>query len=180
MVYVHLAEGYEELEALSVIDLLRRVGVEAALVSVTGNKMVRGAHGINVEADVLFEDADYEKCQMIVLPGGLPGTFGLRDHEGLCSRIQEFAAAGKKISAICAAPLVFGELGVIEGKKATIYPGMEAHLRGAQPVDERVVKDGNIITSQGPGTAMFFALAIVEELCGAEVAEDLRKDLILK
>lgn len=180
MVYVHLAEGFEELEALSVIDLLRRVGVEAALVSVTGEKMVRGAHGINIEADILFEDADYEKCIMIVLPGGLPGTFGLRDHEGLCAKIQEFAAAGKRISAICAAPLVFGELGVLEGREATIYPGMEVNLKGAKPVNDAVVKDGNIITSQGPGTAMYFALAIAEELCGRQVAEDLRKDLILK
>ena len=180
MVYVHLAEGFEELEALSVVDLLRRVDVEAALVSVTGEKTVKGAHNINIEADMLFEEADYEKCQMIVLPGGLPGTFGLRDHEGLCSKIQEFAAAGKRISAICAAPLVFGELGVLEGRKATIYPGMESNLKGAQPVDEKVVKDGNIITSQGPGTAMYFALAIVEELCGSAVSEDLRKDLILE
>ena len=92
----------------------------------------------------------------------------------------EFAEAGKKVSAICAAPLVLGGLGVLEGKKATIYPGMEEHLAGAQPAQGRVVKDENIITSQGPGTAMDFALAIVEEFCGAQVAEDLRKDLILK
>ena len=180
MVYVHLAYGFEELEALTVVDLLRRVEVPVQLVSVAGEKMVKGAHGIGVEADVLFEEADYNECQMIVLPGGLPGTFGLRDHEGLCAKITEFAEAGKKVSAICAAPLVLGKLGVLEGKKATIYPGMEEHLAGAQPAQGRVVKDENIITSQGPGTAMDFALAIVEEFCGAQVAEDLRKDLILK
>lgn len=180
MVYVHLAYGFEELEALTVVDLLRRVEVPVQLVSVTGEKMVEGAHGIGVEADVLFEDADYGACEMIVLPGGLPGTFGLRDHEGLCGKITEFAEAGKKVSAICAAPLVLGKLGVLEGRKATIYPGMEEHLAGAQPAPGRVVKDENIITSQGPGTAMDFALAIVEEFCGTQVAEDLRKDLILK
>ena len=180
MVYVHLAYGFEELEALSVVDLLRRVEVPVQLVSVTGEKLVKGAHGIGVEADILFEEADYESCEMIVLPGGLPGTFGLRDHEGLTDKIREFAAAGKKLSAICAAPLVFGGLGILEGKKATIYPGMEDHLTGAEPAGKRVVKDGNIITSQGPGTAMYFALAITEELCGEAVAEDLRKDLILK
>lgn len=179
MVYVHLAYGFEELEALSVVDLLRRVEVPVRLVSVTGEKLVKGAHGIGVEADVLFEDADYESCEMIVLPGGLPGTFGLRDHGGLTAKIKEFAAAGKKVSAICAAPLVLGGLGVLEGKKATIYPGMEEHLTGAEPTGMRVVKDGNIITSQGPGTAMEFALAIVAELCGDQVSEDLRKDLIL-
>jgi len=180
MVYVHLAYGFEEIEALTVVDLLRRVEVPAKLVSVTSEKKVTGAHNISVEADVLFEEADYDECQMIVLPGGLPGTFGLRDHEGLCAKITEFAAAGKKVSAICAAPLVLGGLGVLEGKKATIYPGMEEHLRGAVHGEGRVVKDENIITSQGPGTAMDFALAIVEEFCGAQVAEDLRKDLILK
>ncbi|MBR5229659.1 MAG: DJ-1/PfpI family protein [Firmicutes bacterium] len=180
MVYVHLAEGFEEMEALSVVDLLRRVNVEASLVSVTGQRLVKGAHGINIEADILFEEADYEKCGMIVLPGGLPGTFGLRDHEGLCGRIKEFAEAGKKLAAICAAPLVLGELGIVEGRKATIYPGMEANLKGAVPVNEKVVKDGNIITSQGPGAAMYFALAIVEEFCGKAAAEDLRKDLILE
>ena len=180
MVYVHLAYGFEELEALSVVDLLRRVEVPVQLVSVTGVKLVKGAHGIGVEADILFEEADYESCEMIVLPGGLPGTFGLRDHEGLTGKIREFAAAGKKLSAICAAPLVLGGLGILEGKKATIYPGMEEHLTGAEPAGKRVVKDGNIITSQGPGTAMEFALAIVEELCGSQVSEDLRKDLILE
>ena len=129
---------------------------------------------------MLFEDADYDACKMIVLPGGLPGTFGLRDHEGLCAKLTEFAAAGKKISAICAAPLVLGVLGILEGKKATIYPGMEEHLTGAEPAGTKVVKDENIITSQGPGTAMDFALAIVSEFCGVQVSEDLRKDLILK
>jgi len=180
MVYVHLAYGFEEIEALTVVDLLRRVDVPAKLVSVTGEKKVTGAHNISVEADLLFEEADYNECQMIVLPGGLPGTFGLRDHEGLCAKITEFAAAGKKVSAICAAPLVLGGLGVLEGKKATIYPGMEEHLAGAVHGEGRVVKDENIITSQGPGTAMDFALAIVETMCGEQVAEDLRKDLILK
>ena len=180
MVYVHLAYGFEELEALTVVDLLRRVEKPVRLVSVTGSKKVEGAHGISVEADLLFEDADYDDCQMIVLPGGLPGTFGLRDHAGLTGKIMEFAAAGKRISAICAAPMVLGGLGLLEGKKATIYPGMEEHLKGAFPTGERVVKDENIITSQGPGTAMDFALAIVAELCGEQVSEDLRKDLILK
>ncbi len=180
MVYIHLAEGFEEIEALTVVDLLRRAEVPANLVSVTEKKIVKGAHGIKVEADVMFNQADYDKCDMIVLPGGLPGTYGLRDHAGLCSRIKEFNLNGKKISAICAAPMVLGGLGILKGKKATIYPGMEEYLTGAEAINEKVVKDGNIITSQGPGTAIEFALAIVETICGTDYAESLRKDLILK
>ena len=180
MVYIHLAKGFEEIEALTAADLLRRVDVDAALVSVTGKLIVEGAHGIRVQADCLFEDADYEQCSMIVLPGGLPGTFGLRDHEGLCARIREFDRQGKTIAAICAAPLVLGTLDLYRGRKATIYTGMEEHLTGAVPAADKVVCDGNIITSKGPGTAMDFALALVESIRGAQTAEELRKDLLLK
>ena len=105
MVFIHLAEGYEEVEALTCVDVLRRAGVDAKMVSVTGSLLVKGAHGINIEADLLFEDADYDACEMIVLPGGLPGATNLRDHAGLTARIKEFAKAGKPLAAICAAPL---------------------------------------------------------------------------
>ena len=180
MVFIHLAEGFEEIEALTPCDLLRRVDVDVKLVSVTGEKTVQGAHGIRVEADMLFEDADYKECSMIVLPGGLPGAFNLQDHTGLEAEIRRFAEEGRPLAAICAAPLVFGAHDVLHGKKATIYPGMEAHLEGAEAIDQPVVCDGSLITSQGPGTAMDFALAIVNFFRGEEVTAELRRDLLLE
>lgn len=178
MVLIHLATGFEEIEALTAADLLRRAGKDALLVSVTGDKTVAGAHGIKVEADLLFEEADYSSCEMIVLPGGMPGTKNLAAHSGLCDKIKEFNRSGRLIAAICAAPMVLGGLGLLEGRKATIYPGMEKHLGGASHEEGKVVTDGNIITSMGPGTAMDFGLALVERLCGKDAAKELREDLI--
>lgn len=175
MVYVHLATGFEEVEALTVIDILRRGGVDVKSVSIMEDYCVKGAHGVPVIADILFEEADYEKCEMIVLPGGMPGAQYLQDHEGLAEKIKAFAAEGKWVCAICAAPMVLGYHGVIGGKKATIYPGMEDRLAGAEPVKEYAVKDGNIITGMGPGAAMDFAFTILEALKGRDVAEDVRK-----
>ncbi len=178
MVFIHLATGFEEVEALTAADLLRRVDVETALVSVTGEKTVEGAHGFRIEADMLFEDADYSDCELIVLPGGMPGTKNLAAHGGLCDKIKEFNDSGRLIAAICAAPMVLGGLGLLEGRKATIYPGMEEFLNGATHTAGKVVADKNLITSMGPGTAMDFGLALVERLCGPQAAENLRKDLI--
>ena len=178
MIYVHLAEGFEEIEALTIIDLLRRADLDVQSVSITGNKRVMGTHGIPVEADILFEETDYENCEMIVLPGGLPGADNLGNHEGLTSHIRCFAENGKYLAAICAAPMVFGAQGVLKGKKATIYPSMEDRLVGAQPQDDAVVADGNIITSKGPATAMLFAIRLVEILKGKAAADKLAKDLL--
>ena len=178
MVYVHLAEGFEEIEAVTIVDVLRRGGIEAASVSVTGSKTIRGAHGISVCADKLFAEADYIECEMIVLPGGMPGTKNLLAHDGLTSKITSFAYDKKYLAAICAAPMVLGELGVLEGKNATIYPGMEKKLAGAKVSTDKVVMDGNIITSRGPGTAIEFALAIVDTLKGKDEAAKLRKALV--
>lgn len=178
MIYVHLAEGFEEVEALTVVDVLRRAEADVKTVSVTGSRMVTGTHGIPVEADLLFEDADYDKCEMIVLPGGLPGSTNLQAHEGLTANIRAFASAGKKLAAICAAPMVFGSCGILDGKKATIYPGMEEYLTGAEPTGEAVTVDGNIITGQGPALAMEFALAIAENVKGKETADAVAEDLL--
>jgi 4-methyl-5(b-hydroxyethyl)-thiazole monophosphate biosynthesis len=180
MIFVHLAEGFEEIEAVTVVDLLRRVDLESYFVSISGSKFVKGAHGITYEADFLFEEADYSKCEMIVLPGGLPGAYNLREHEGLREKIQEFALKEKALAAICAAPLVFGDMGILKGVKATIYPGMEAELKGAEPLNFPVVRDCNIITSQGPATAMKFAIAIVEYFKGKEVGDELAQGLLMK
>ena len=178
MVYVHLATGFEEVEALTVIDLLRRAEVEVKSVSITGDKRVMGTHGIPVEADILFEEADYDACEMIVLPGGLPGADYLGEHEGLVKQIRSFAENDKYLAAICAAPQVFGAQGVVEGKKATIYPSMESCLVGAEPQDEIVVADGKGITSMGPATAMPFALKLIEVLKGKETSDSVANGLL--
>lgn len=178
-VYVHLATGFEEIEAVTVIDVLRRADIETESVSVTGDLPVKGAHGITVKADLLFDSADYKSCGMIVLPGGMPGTTNLGAHEGLMNEIKTFAAQGKYLAAICAAPMVYGEAGLLNGKKAVIFPGMEAHLKGAVIGKGTVESDGRIITSKGPGTAFDFALAIVEIIKGAETAAGLMKAMVL-
>lgn len=178
MIYVHLADGFEEIEALTVIDLLRRAELAVQSVSITGEKRVMGTHGVPVEADILYEEAEYHNCEMIVLPGGLPGADNLGNHEGLTSQICSFAQQGKYLAAICAAPMVFGAQGVLQGKKATIYPSMEDRLIGAQPQEDAVVVDGKIITSRGPATAMPFAIRLVEILRGKAAADQLAEDLL--
>lgn len=178
MVYVHLAEGFEEVEALTAVDVMRRVGIDAKTVSVTGERTVRGTHGVAVEADLIYEECDYEKCEMIVLPGGLPGASNLEAHEGLTGHIKDFAASGKKLAAICAAPMVFGACGILEGKAATIYPGMEEKLRGGKATGKSVTVDGNIITGRGPALAMEFALALVESIKGRAVRDEVADGLL--
>lgn len=178
MIYIHLADGFEEVEALTVLDVLRRAQMEARTVSITGNKQVTGAHQITVEADMLFEETDYETCEMIVLPGGMPGAETLGRHQGLTNHIRCFAEHDKYLAAICAAPMVFGALGILKGKNATIYPGMEDQLVGAQYQNEKVVVDGKIITSMGPATAMPFALKLVELLKGKAASDQVAAGLL--
>lgn len=178
MVYVHLAEGFEEIEAFTVVDLLRRAGIETETVSVTGKLPVTGAHGIDVIADVLFDDASYGSCEMIVLPGGLPGATNLDGHDGLREKLYSFNNQEKWIAAICAAPLVLGHAGILKGKKATCYPGFEKELDGAEISPGNVVSDKKVITSRGPATAMDFALKIVSELKGKEAADEVAAGLL--
>ena len=180
MVYIHLATGFEEVEALTIVDVLRRAGIDAKTVSITGERLVTGTHGIPVQADLLYEEADYEECEMIVLPGGMPGAANLGAHEGLTEQIRAFAKAGdagRKIAAICAAPMVLADCGILKGKSATIYPGMEGRLADAHPTGDSVTICDNIITGKGPALAMEFALTLVEQLQGAaaraQVAEGL-------
>ena len=183
MVYVHLATGFEEIEALTIVDVLRRGGVNAKMVSVTGDKMVTGTHEIPVYADLLFEEADYDSCDMIVLPGGMPGAANLGAHNGLTDQIKAFAKAGdagKKVAAICAAPLVLADCGILKGLDATIYPGMERQLLDANPNGANVTISGNIITGKGPALAMEFALALVEVLKGAEERKQVAEGLLFQ
>lgn len=177
---VHIADGFEEIEAISIIDVLRRAGLSVVTVSVTGKLEVNGAHQIKVLADKLFESVDYSDVYMIVLPGGMPGASNLNVHEGLRQKIKTFFAEDKQLAAICAAPLVFGNLGILNGKQAVCYPGFESHLKGADILQVPVVESGNIITGRGPGVAIQFALKIVEKLVSAEKAELLAGQMLVK
>jgi len=179
-VFIFLAKGFEETEAIAAIDVMRRGGLDVTAVSVTGNLLVAGAHGIAINADMLFENANLSSGDMLVLPGGMPGASNLNAHAGLKKALEQYAANGKKIAAICAAPLVFGGLGLLESKKATAYPGFESTLKGATYVNSPVVKDGNIITGRGPGFAFNFGLAIVEELQGKAKADEVAEGLLLR
>jgi 4-methyl-5(b-hydroxyethyl)-thiazole monophosphate biosynthesis len=178
MVYLFLADGFEEVEALTVVDVLRRAGVTLKTVSIMKDLTVTGAHGVAVVADELFEDADCVQCEMLILPGGGPGTERLLAHAGLKTALTDFAAANKRIAAICAAPMVLARNGLLKGKKATIYAGMEDELAGADYVKDNVVIDGKIITSRGPGTAMSFALTLAGLLAGDAVAGKVRSDML--
>lgn len=178
MIYLHLAEGFEEIEAVTVADILRRAKIEVKTVSIGKDSYVKGTHGMTIEADMVYDDVDYENCEMIILPGGMPGAANLQEHEGLRKHLECFAENGKKIAAICAAPMILGKYGIIEGKTATIYPGMEDKLTGARHEDKNVVVDGNIITGRGPAAAMEFALAIVKELKNEAAAADVAGDLL--
>jgi len=174
-VYVFLAEGFEEMEAVTPIDLLRRAGVDAKLVSVTGNRAVTGAHGVTYLADLLFEEIS-EDADMLVLPGGLPGTTNLQAHEGLTRLLLQQHEAHKWVAAICAAPMVLGALGIVKDRHATI----EDKLIGATPLADEVVVDGNVITSRAPGTAIPFAIALAELLTDEKTAAALTEDLVFR
>ena len=179
MVYVHLADGFEEIEALTIVDVLRRANIMVKTVSITKEKTVRGAHDIKVLADLLFEEADYQKCEMIVLPGGMPGTANLGNHQGLAKQLTEFSNEGKWLAAICAAPSVLGKMSLLKGKRATSYPGYKEQMIGAEYTEERVVRDGKIVTSRGPGTAIEFSLKLVELLKDAQTSELIREAMIV-
>lgn len=176
---VHLADGFEEIEAVSIIDVLRRADLDVLVVSVTGKTDVVGAHQITVMADVLFEKVNYDEIYMIVLPGGMPGAANLDAHSGLKSQIRKFVTENKQLAAICAAPLVFGNLGILEGKQAVCYPGFEKYLNGAEVLKIPVVESGNFITGRGPGLAIQFALKIVEKSVSIEKAELLAKQMLV-
>ena len=177
-VSVFLANGFEEIEGLTVVDLLRRAGVEVTTVSVTGEKTIHGAHGIDVQADKLFEEMNYDGQDMLVLPGGMPGTLNLGAHEGLEKLLRQFHNSERYLAAICAAPSVFGKHGFLKGRRATSYPGFEEQLVGAECVTDAVVVDEFVITSRGMGTAIPFSLALIEILTSAEKANEIGKSII--
>lgn len=177
--YITLADGFEEIEAMAVIDILRRAQIESVLVSMNGKLDVTGAHNVIVKADTLFENTNFSKGAMIILPGGGQGTKNLSEHAGLSKVLMEYASSQKWLCAICAAPSVFGKLGLLEGKTATCYPGFEPELKGARHSSAGVVMDGRFITSRGPGTVFEFALKIVEILRTQDVANELRSGMLI-
>lgn len=180
-VYVFLAEGFEEIEALMVVDLLRRAQCDVTTVAIMGNLKVKGRSNIEVMADTLYEDvASFEVADLLVLPGGMPGTLYLEQHEGLRGLLTDQLAKDKKIAAICAAPTVFGKMGLLKEKAATCYPGMEDELFCAEAKTDKVVVDGTITTSRGLGTALEFALELISQLEGVETAEKVAKSIVFQ
>lgn len=177
---VFLAQGFEEVEALTVVDLLRRSGMQVKSISIHESTMVEGAHGIKVEADNLFEEINDDDFDGIVLPGGMPGTLHLQEHAGVCEIVRKFFTKKKLIAAICAAPTVFGHLGLLQGKKATCYPNMEEGLTGASVCYEPVVVDENVITSRGVGTAIDFSAAIIQYLMDEKTAQSISQQIVYK
>ncbi|MBU9728528.1 DJ-1 family glyoxalase III [Diplocloster modestus] len=179
-VCVFLAEGCEEVEALMVVDLLRRAGIETFMVSVTSSLQVTGSHGIQIKADRLFEGMSYSDIDVLVLPGGIPGTPNLANHLGLVELLKEFYQKDKMLAAICAAPSVLGDLGLLAGKKATCHPGFESHLLKAQVVEDEVASDQNVVTSRGLGTAIPFGLELIRRLADEETAQKVRDAIVYR
>lgn len=173
-VYTFLAEGFEEVEALSVVDVLRRGGVGVTMVSIMDELEVRGTNGITVKADTLFKDIDCKQADLLFLPGGMPGTTNLGSCKQLTDEIKAASNSGKRLAAICAAPSVLGQLSLLEGKKATCYPGFENELSGAVCVTDGVVTDGLVTTAKGMGFAIDLGLELLRLLVDEQTAETIK------
>lgn len=177
-VCVFFAPGFEEIEGLTVVDILRRAKVDVSSVSITDEKTVTGSHGIPVIMDKLFSEVDFASIDMIVLPGGLPGTTNLEAFAPLMEQVDRFYAEGKYIAAICAAPSIFGHKGFLKGKDACSNPNFESHLDGANVLQKKAVVSDHIITSRGMGTAIEFGLTILECLEGPELTAKTAKGVV--
>ncbi|MFG6393084.1 MAG: DJ-1/PfpI family protein [Lachnospiraceae bacterium] len=175
---IFLASGYEEVEMLTVVDMLRRAGTIIDMVSVTDTIEVTGSHNITIKADKLFAEADFDNADMLILPGGMPGTNNLLAYKPLTDKLTEFNNAGKFVAAVCAAPSVLGALGILNGKNATCFPGFEEKLTGANYQKKPVVRDGNVITSRGMGTCIDFAGEIITALDSGKKAEEIKNKII--
>jgi len=178
-IYLFLAEGFEEIEAVAPIDIFRRAGIEVTTVSISHDKSVCGAHGISILADTLFENANFEGEFLLFLPGGMPGTTNLSHHEGLINLIKIHAENRQQIAAICAAPSILGEMGLLEGKEAICYPGFEKLMYKANISPSDIVKSGFVHTAKAAGVAIKFALSIVQELKGKEKADEIAKAIYI-
>jgi 4-methyl-5(b-hydroxyethyl)-thiazole monophosphate biosynthesis len=180
-VYVFLADGFEDVEALIPVDVLRRGGVEVVTVSVTGeSQVVETAHRVQVVADAMFEDCDFSDADLLFLPGGMPGASNLNSHEGVRRALMAQHQAGRRVAAICAAPLVLGGLGILRGKRATCYPGFEQTLEGATYTAELCTVDGLVTTGEGPAAAFPFAYALLTQLVSQEVSDQIAEGMRYK
>ncbi|MDE6014365.1 MAG: DJ-1/PfpI family protein [Acetatifactor sp.] len=177
---IFFAKGYEEIEALAVVDICRRLGLDIDMVSVTEESAVEGAHGIVVRMDKTYSQVDFADYDMLLLPGGGEGTKNLEAHGPLMAQIDAFYEDGKYIGAICAAPSIFGHKGILRGRRACSYPSFESHLEGATVTAGPVEIDGNVITSRGMGTAIDFGLAVAGLFRGQEKVEELAKGIVYR
>ena len=176
--FICMAEGCEEVEALTAVDLIRRAGIEIDLVSISDEKRIKGSHNIEIGLDKVFDEIKLGDYDGLILPGGMPGTNYLKEDKRVIEAVQRYAAEKKLVAAICAAPTVFGYAGILEGKNATCYPGMEDGLSDAIKKTDEVVVDGNIITSRGMGTAIAFGLSIVAYFTDEDTAKKLSKSIV--
>ncbi len=177
---IFFATGYEEIEALTVVDILRRAGEEITMVSITDERRVSSSHGVEVTMDKVLSEVNFDETDVIVLPGGMPGTKNLEACEALMEQVDAFVKAGKTVAAVCAAPSILGHRGHLKGKKACSFPDRESELEGADVKQEPAVTDGNIITGRGMGAAIPFGLAILEKLQGKEAADAMAAKIVYK
>ncbi len=179
-VYEFLATGFEDIEALIPLDIMRRAGIDFKTVSITGDLYVESAHGVSMKADMLIEDADLSDADLIMLPGGLPGATNLNAHNGVKKAIMEQNARGKMIGAICAAPMVLGGIGLLQDRRATCYPGFEKYLEGAEYTHELCTVDGNITTGEGPAAALPYAYTLLAALTDRQTADQVAEGMMYK
>jgi 4-methyl-5(b-hydroxyethyl)-thiazole monophosphate biosynthesis len=176
-----MADGFEDVEALIPVDVLRRGGVEVVTVSTTEFPSVESAHGVSIETDLLFEQCDFSDADLLMLPGGMPGASNLFAHEGVCNAVKAQAAAGKKVSAICAAPaVVLAPLGILDGKRATCYPGFESALENATYTGDLVTVDGNVTTAEGPAAAFPYAYELLAQLTDKQTSDQVAEGMRYK
>lgn len=178
-VYEFLANGFEDIEALAPLDILRRGGVEVVTVSITASDKVQTSHGVTIVADACFADVDLSDADMLLLPGGMPGAQNLLEHSGVCDALVAHAEKGKLLAAICAAPMVLGQLNLLEGRRATCYPGFDKFLNGAEYTADLVTVDGNITTGKGPGAAIPFGFQLLSNFVPANDVEALKAGMMI-
>ena len=181
-VYVFLANGFEDVEALIPVDVLRRGGVDVTTVSVVDDsQIVESAHGVQLFADALFEDCDFNDADLLLLPGGMPGATNLYEHAGLCEAVKAHAAKGRRLAAICAAPaVVLGQLGLLQGRRATCYPGFERLLAGATYTADLFTTDGPVTTGEGPAAAFPFAYELLALLTDGQTSDQVAEGMRYK
>lgn len=180
-VYVFLADGFEDIEALIPVDVWRRGGLDVTTVSISDFPLVQTAHGVNIEADIMFEQGDFSDADLLFLPGGMPGASNLHAHKGVCKAVVDQASAGKKVAAICASPaVVLAPLGILDGKRATCYPGFEQALTEATYTADLVTVDGNVTTGEGPAAAFPFAYELLAQLKNQQTADQIAEGMRYK